>query len=97
MPKKLTPLTIKEHVELGNRLKAIEKEYLEIYNKVAHAYGKSSRAGKLLWTQAQSFAPSVKIRCEMDNIVANETTLEEWNKNRYGNIYMGGDYYDTHR
>ena len=93
MAKTKKQMTIEEHIEIGKRLKAIDVEYLDIYNQICRTYGKSCRSAKLARTQAQTMSSSCKIRCELDDTVAQETSLHDWHKYQYGNIYMGGDYH----
>lgn len=91
MAKKSKGMTLKEHVELGNELKAIRKKQFYIANKITIAYGKTSQAGRraLAWCANGNMLD--KIICEMDNIVVRETNRNEWEMNGYGWIYMGGE------
>lgn len=87
MPRKLKTLTLEEHIEVGKRLKNIQKEYMELENIISYAYGKNHPVVNLLRSQKNKIN---SVCFKMDNEVAKETPLSEWDKHQCGYIYMGG-------
>lgn len=86
-------MTLSEHIEMGRKIKQIQKLHADIYNKIACSYGKTSRAGKL----AQSFIKPDNLKAEMDMHVCRETDLPTWQQEGYTAIYYGADINDLRK
>jgi len=87
MGKKKPGLTINEHLLLGRKIKELNKLHKVIINEVWRGYGKSCPAG----VAARSIVRTGKLQSELDNKVCRETRREDWERERYGNLYFGPD------
>lgn len=97
MGKRKKGLTLEEHIELGAKMKRLNKELREVANTIISAYGKTSQAGSRSLRAVTGVTIIDKLCVDMDNIVVRETDRREWDSNGYGWIYMGGDMTDTFR
>lgn len=87
MPIKYKGLTIREHIELGRKIKEIKRLHFEVLNEIERSYGKSSLAGK----RARTFVNTSNLCMEMDNIVCRETDYDTWHREGYSWVYRGGE------
>lgn len=80
-------LTLDGHRQVGSALKGSRDGLVRLVVELAGAYGKSGRVVAL----ARKAADAVdKLRCELDGIVARETTRAEWDAGDLGRVYYPG-------
>jgi hypothetical protein len=93
MPIKYKGLTIREHIELGRKIKEIKRLSTEVLNEIQHNYGKSSLVGK----RARTFITTNNLCAELDNQVCRETTNEDWQREGFTWVYYGGEINDLRK
>lgn len=76
-----------QHKKTGSILKKIRQQLLELLaNEIQHSYPKSSNAYRFTERAWESIE---RLRCELDDLFAKETTEDEWQAESLQNIYYG--------
>ncbi len=78
--------TLAEHKTAGKSLKIIVNNLLDLHVDLAKVYGKSHKAANLA-NKAHKAVDA--LRCELDNVLARETSDGEWKTKRLEKTYYG--------
>ena len=79
--------TIEQHREIGQEVKAVYKNLLEVGKEVSNHYPNTGRSAKALTMISKMTDLCIKLKCEMEEILKEEhpqLELEEYRKFYYG-------------